>query len=59
MVFIVSIQLSVFSFQILRVQNYRKKMNYASKNIKNEDLFIKCRMKICVLEIFFVNLQKI
>lgn len=57
MVFIVSYQYSVVSIQTLRVQNYRKKMNYASKNMKNEDLFIKCRMKICVLGIFFVNLQ--
>ena len=31
MVFIISCQLSVISFQILRLQNYNKKMKYASK----------------------------
>lgn len=59
MVFIVSYQLSVFSFQILRVQNYKKKINYASKWKKNEVFCTKWWMKIWKFEKNVLSLQKI
>jgi len=59
MVFVISIQLSVFSFQILRLQNYKKKMNYASKWKKIEVFCTKWRMKIWKFEKNVLSLQKI
>mgnify|MGYP007101883627 CR=1 FL=1 len=59
MVYIVSIQLSVFSFQILRVQNYNIFSKYARKWKKIEVFCTKWWMKIWKFEKNVLSLQKI